>query len=135
MRRKNKIHAQNEQIIRKEREDMKKNKKKVLSFLLVLSMVLGLWTPAMVNAGHEVPVKVSSVEAENKSNLDELMHMNLTEEGTVDWLHLTSKEVHRKQTGGQVIQLKNLERFEGINYASDALKYKWSSCINGINRR
>lgn len=55
------------------------------------------------------------------------MSMNLTEEGTLDWVHITGEQINRKAGTDAVIQFENLDANSPLSTAGDsAMAYTWT---------
>lgn len=86
---------------------MKKCGKTALSLLLSVSMGVATVTPVMASPARGEPELNPLVAVIEKVNSGDTL--NLTEEGTLDWVHITGKEINRKSGDEELIQWENLQ--------------------------
>lgn len=114
---------------------MKKSLKRLLSG--VLSVVVTLSGPQMVFAAPEEATQLNPLVAVIEK-VENGQQLNLTEEGTLDWVHITAQKVNRKDTADELIVYKNLDEGSPLSTANDSpMQYTWSdgkpdSAVNAI---
>lgn len=57
-------------------------------------------------------------------------NMNLTEEGNLDWIHMSTKG-HERKDGASVIQIENLKDGDMRQVSDSKLSYSWTDGANG----
>lgn len=104
---------------------MKKCGKTALSLLLSVSMGVATVTPVMASPARGEPELNPLVAVIEKVNSGDTL--NLTEEGTLDWVHITGKEINRKSGDEELIQWENLDADSALSTAGDsAMAYTWT---------
>lgn len=104
---------------------MKKCGRTALSLLLSASMGLATVTPVMASPARGEPDLNPLVAVIEKVNSGDTL--NLTEEGTLDWVHITGGEVNRKSGNEKLIQWENLDADSALSTAGDsAMAYTWT---------
>lgn len=104
---------------------MKKYGRTALSLLLSASMGLATVTPVMASPARGEPDLNPLVAVIEKVNSGDTL--NLTEEGTLDWVHITGGEVNRKNGNEKLIQWENLDADSALSTAGDsAMAYTWT---------
>ena len=104
---------------------MKKCGKTALSLLLSVSMGVATVTPVMASPARGEPELNPLVAVIEKVNSGDTL--NLTEEGTLDWVHITGKEINRKNGDEELIQWENLDADSALSTAGDsAMAYTWT---------
>lgn len=110
---------------------MKKCGKTALSLLLSVSMGVATVTPVMASPARGEPELNPLVAVIEKVNSGDTL--NLTEEGTLDWVHITGKEINRKSGDEELIQWENLDADSALSTAGDsAMAYTYKSYERGI---
>lgn len=104
---------------------MKKYGKAVLSLFLSAAMVITSVVPsaaAPVQESQNLNPLVAVIEKVTRG-----MALNLTEEGALDWVHITGTEINRKDGGDHLIEWKNLDSDSDMSTAKDsAIEYAWT---------
>ena len=104
---------------------MKKCGRTALSLLLSASMGLATVTPVMASPARGEPNLNPLVAVIEKVDFGDTL--NLTEEGTLDWVHITGNEVNRKSGNANLIQWENLDADSALSTAKDsAMAYTWT---------
>ena len=104
---------------------MKKCGRTALSLLLSASMGVATVTPVTASPARGEPNLNPLVAVIEKVNPGDTL--NLTEEGTLDWVHITGNEVNRKSGDANLIQWKNLDADSALSTAKDsAMAYTWT---------
>ena len=104
---------------------MKKCGRTALSLLLSASMGVATVTPVMASPARGEPNLNPLVAVIEK--VDSGDTLNLTEEGTLDWVHITGNEVNRKSGNANLIQWENLDADSALSTAKDsAMAYTWT---------
>ena len=104
---------------------MKKCGRTALSLLLSASMGVATVTPVTASPARGEPNLNPLVAVIEKVNPGDTL--NLTEEGTLDWVHITGNEVNRKSGDVNLIQWKNLDADSALSTAKDsAMAYTWT---------
>lgn len=105
--------------------EMKKCGRTALSLLLSASMGVATVTPVMASPARGEPNLNPLVAVIEK--VDSGDTLNLTEEGTLDWVHITGNEVNRKSGNANLIQWENLDADSALSTAKDsAMAYTWT---------
>ena len=82
-------------------------------------------TPVMASPARGEPELNPLVAVIEKVNSGDTL--NLTEEGTLDWVHITGKEINRKSGDEELIQWENLDADSALSTAGDsAMAYTWT---------
>ena len=104
---------------------MKKRGRSVLSLLLCAAMGLtGASTASAAPAQSDSDLNplVAVIEKVEPGSV-----LNLTEEGSLDWVHITGDEVNRKSGSEGLIQWENLDPDSSLSTAKDsAMGYTWT---------
>lgn len=104
---------------------MKKRGRSVLSLLLCAAMGLtgaSTASAAPVQSDSDLNTLVAVIEKVEPGSV-----LNLTEEGSLDWVHITGDEVNRKSGSEGLIQWENLDPDSSLSTAKDsAMGYTWT---------
>lgn len=103
---------------------MRKSFKRLLSGILSLAVTLS--GPQIVFAAPE-PVNQLNPLVAVIEKVENGQQLNLTEEGTLDWVHITASKVNRKDLAEELIVYKNLNEASPLSNADDSpMQYTWS---------
>lgn len=104
---------------------MKKRGRSVLSLLLCAAMGLtgaSTASAAPAQSDSDLNTLVAVIEKVEPGSV-----LNLTEEGSLDWVHITGDEVNRKSGSEGLIQWENLDPDSSLSTAKDsAMGYTWT---------
>ena len=104
---------------------MKKRGRSVLSLLLCAAMGLtgsSTASAAPAQSDSDLNPLVAVIEKVEPGSV-----LNLTEEGSLDWVHITGDEVNRKSGSEGLIQWENLDPDSSLSTAKDsAMGYTWT---------
>lgn len=104
----------------------RKSTKMLLSILLSVSMAVGGIMPAFAAPKTEdEPGGLNPLVAviEKVTSGDEL---NLTEEGTLDWVHIAGQEINRKKGAAEIIKFENLTGEDVQPVGDSPMLYTWT---------